>query len=63
MMAENVPNLEKEANIQSQKAQKVPNKMNPKTPTLRHIIIKCQRQGENLKSSERETTYVQGEPP
>ena len=35
-----LPNLGKETNIQIQKAQKVPNKMNPKRPTLRHIIIK-----------------------
>ena len=39
-MVENFPNLEKETDIQTQDTQKVPNKINPKRPTLRHIIIK-----------------------
>ena len=39
-MAETFPNLKKETDIQVQKAQRVPNKMNPKRPTPRHIIIK-----------------------
>ena len=39
-MAENFPNLQKEIDIQIQKAQRVPNKMNPKRPTSRHTIIK-----------------------
>ena len=39
-MAENFPNLAKETDIQVQEAQRVPNKMNPKRPTPRHIIIK-----------------------
>ena len=30
----------KEIDIQAQEAQRVPNKMNPKMPTPRHIIIK-----------------------
>ena len=38
-MAENFPNLAKETDIQVQEAQRVPNKMNPKRPTPRHIII------------------------
>ena len=38
---ENFPNLVKEIDIQ-QEAQRVPNKMNAKRPTLRHIIIKKQ---------------------
>ena len=32
----------KETDIQVQKAQRVPNKMNPKRPIWRHIIIKGQ---------------------
>ena len=40
IMAENFPNLKKETDIQIQKAQKFLNKMNPKRPTWRHIIIK-----------------------
>ena len=40
IMAENFPNLAQETDIQVQEAQRVPNKMNPKRPTPRHIIIK-----------------------
>ena len=40
IMKENFPNLVKEINIQVQEAQRVPNKMNPKRNTSRHIIIK-----------------------
>ena len=40
IMAENFPNLAKETDTQVQEAQRVPNKMNPKRPTPRHIIIK-----------------------
>ena len=37
---ENFPNLVKEIDMQVQEAQKVPNKMDAKRPTPRHIIIK-----------------------
>ena len=37
-MAENFPNLEKETDTQVQEAQRVPNKVNPNRPTLRHKI-------------------------
>ena len=39
-MKENFPNLVKEIDIQVQKAQRVPNKLDPKWTTPRHIIIK-----------------------
>ena len=39
-MAEKFSNLGKETDIQTQEAQRVPSKMNPKRPTPRHIIIK-----------------------
>ena len=49
MMA-NYPNLMKkqtykqyETDIQVQEAQRVPNKMNPKRPTPRHITFKMQK--------------------
>ena len=42
-MKENFPNLVKEIDIQVQEAQRVPNKMDPKRPTARHIIIKMQK--------------------
>ena len=39
-MKENFSNLVKEIDIQVQEAQRVPNKLNPKRTTPRHIIIK-----------------------
>ena len=39
-MKENFPNLAKEIGIQVQEAQRVPKKLDPKTTTPRHIIIK-----------------------
>ena len=40
IMKDNFPNLVKEIDMQVQEAQRVPNKMNAKRPTPRHIIIK-----------------------
>ena len=42
-MTENFPNWVKETDIQVQVAQRVPNKINPKRATARHIIIKMQK--------------------
>ena len=39
-MKESFPNLEKEIDMQVQESQRVPNKMDAKRPTPRHIIIK-----------------------
>ena len=39
-MKENFPNLAKEIDIQVQKPQRVPNKLDPKRTTPRHIVIK-----------------------
>ena len=39
-MKENFPDLLKEIDMQVQEAQRVPNKMDAKRPTPRHIIIK-----------------------
>ena len=39
-MKENFPSLVKEIDMQVQEAQRVPNKMDAKRPTPRHIIIK-----------------------
>ena len=39
-MKENFPNLVKEIDMQAQEAQRVPNKMDAKRPTPRHIMIK-----------------------
>ena len=40
IMKENFPNLAKEIDIQVQEAQRVPDKLDPKSTTKRHIIIK-----------------------
>ena len=40
VMKENFPNLVKEINIQVHEAQRIPNKMDAKRTTPRHIIIK-----------------------
>ena len=40
IMKENFPNLLKEIDMQVQEAQRVPNKVDTKRPTPRHIIIK-----------------------
>ena len=39
-MKENFPNLVREIDIQLQEAQRVPNKLDPKRTTPRHIMIK-----------------------
>ena len=39
-MKENFPNLVMEIDIQIEEAERVPNKLDPKRPTPRHIIIK-----------------------
>ena len=61
-MKENFPNLVKEIDMQVQEAQRVPNKMDAKRTTPRHIIIKMPKlkDRENLRSSERkEVSYLQ----
>ena len=40
IMAENFPNLKKETDMKVQEVQRVPKKINPNRPTLRHIIVK-----------------------
>ena len=54
-MKEKFPNLVKEIDMQVQETQTVPNKMDAKRPTPRHIIIKMPKvkDKENLKSSKR----------
>ena len=43
IMTTNSPNLVKEKDTQVQEAERVPNKLDPKKPTLRHTIIKMTR--------------------
>ena len=60
-MKENLPNLVKEIDMQVQEAQRVPNKMDAKRPTPRHIIIKMPKvkDKEKLKSSKiKEVSYL-----
>ena len=40
IITKNFPNLVKEKDTQVKEAQRVPNKMDPKRPALRHILIK-----------------------
>ena len=63
IMKEKFPNLVKEIDMQVQETQTVPNKMDAKRPTPRHIIIKMPKvkDKENLKSSKRKAdSYLQG---
>ena len=59
-MTENFPNLVKEIDIQVQETQRVPNEMNPKRPTPRHIIIKMPKvkDNERILKAARETQLV-----
>ena len=59
-MKENFPNLMKERDIQVQKAQRVPNKMNPKRPTPSHIILKMPKvkYKERLLKAARERQFI-----
>ena len=54
IMAENFPNLKKETDMQVQEAQRVPNKINPNRPTLRHIIVKMVKVKERILKAARE---------
>ena len=62
-MKENFPYLVKEIDMQIQEAQRVPNKMDAKRPTPRHIIIRMPKvkDKENLKNNERKAvSYLRG---
>ena len=55
-MTENFPNLVKNTDIQVQEVHKVPNKMNSKRPTPRHIIIKMPKFKDKERIFTREAT-------
>ena len=58
-MKENFPNLVKEIDMQGQEAQRVPNKMDAKRPTPRHIINKMQRlKIKRILKAAREESYL-----
>ena len=58
MMKENFPNLVKEIYMQVQEAQRVPNKMDPKRATPRHIIIKMPKVKKRILKAAREKQRV-----
>ena len=58
VMKENFPNLAKEIDTQIQEAQKVPNKLDPKKTTPRHIIIKTQKVKDRIVKAAREKQRV-----
>ena len=64
--AENLPNLGKETGTQVQEAQNVPYRLNPKTNTPRHTVIKMTNikdKRENTKSNKgKATNNIQGNP-
>ena len=62
IIAENFTKLNKETDIQVQEEQRVLNKMNLKTPTLRHIIIKMAKAKgkERILNAAREKQSYQG---
>ena len=47
IVKENFPNMVKEIDMQVQEAQRVPNKMDTKKPTPRHILIKMPKVKDN----------------
>lgn len=64
-MSESFPNLEKETNIQIQETQGITNKINPKRPTTRHIVIKMVKIEDKetiLKVARRKKHVIQGKP-
>ena len=58
IMKENFPNLVKEIDIQVQEAQRVPNKLDPKRTTPRHIKIKMPKVKERILKAAKEKHRV-----
>ena len=61
IIAEKFPNLGRETDLQVQEAQRVLNKMNPKRPTLKHILIKISRIKDKeriVKAARKATNYI-----
>ena len=62
IMRENFPNLAKEIDTEVQETQRVPNKMDPKRATPRHIIIKMPKveyKDRILKAAKEKQSYLQ----
>ena len=58
IMKVHFPNLVRELDMQVQEAQRVPNKMDAKRPTPRHIIIKMPKVKERILKAAREKKLV-----
>ena len=62
-MKEKFLNLVKEIDMQVQEAERVPNKMDAKRPTPRHIIIKMHKEERSLKAErEKQSVSYRGVP-
>ena len=61
IMKENFPNLLKEIDIQVQEGQRIPNKLDPKRDTPRHIIITLlkMKDKERILKAARDGSYLQ----
>ena len=62
IMKENFSSLAKEIDIQVQEAQRVPNKLDPRRNTPRHIIIKMPKTNDKeriLKAAREQNSYLQ----
>lgn len=57
-MAENIPNLEREMDIQIHEAQKTPNSLNLNTATLRPFKIKSSEVKDNFKSGKKKEGVI-----
>lgn len=62
VMAEDIPNLEKERDIQLQEACRVPHKINPDSPALRHAVMKMAKVKERIPKTAREQSHYKGTP-
>ena len=58
IIVENFLDLKKEIDVQVQEAKRVPNKMKPKRPTPRHVIIKMPKVKEIILKAAREKQRV-----
>lgn len=56
-MAEHFPNLMKDINLHNQGAQWNPNRINSKTSTMRHILIKPLKDKDRILKTATVTTY------
>lgn len=61
-MAENIPNLGRNLDIQVHEDNSLPHNFNPKQFTLSHIIIKLSNIKKNLKSNKKQISLQKGTP-